>query len=150
MTKKQRIANKEILIVLDKLNLLNKIPKEIILTMKSNQDDNWIFIYNDKLKLEEQKLTRQSIIFFSSLYYMYICDNNSEKEIIKRICQENEKKANEETMSKLNNLNKKNSSFEQTRQNENVKADEKMIELKKENFFEKLINKVKNFFKYKM
>lgn len=105
MTIKQKIANKEILIVLDKLNLINQIPKDIILSMKNNQNKDWNFVYDDTLRLEQQKLTRQSIILFSNLYYMYICENHKEREKIRLICSENEKKASQEAMEKLRNLN---------------------------------------------
>lgn len=101
MTTKEKIANKEVLIILDSLNLTDKIPEKVLKYMESNQDENWKFTYNKNLKLEEQKLTRQTIILFSSLYYLYICENINEKERLKNIYIENERKYNEECKKKL-------------------------------------------------
>ena len=146
MTNAQRIANKEVLIILNKLNLINQIPKNIILNMQNNQDENWNFIYNDNLPLDKQKLNRKSIIMFSALYYKYICKDSNEREKIKMILQENEKKAIAQTEEKLNNLNKK--TFETSSNVEaNEQAKNELIETKKVNFIQKFINSIKKFFK---
>ena len=146
MTNAQRIANKEVLIILNKLNLINQIPKNIILNMQNNQDENWNFIYNDNLPLDKQKLNRKSIIMISALYYKYICKDSNEREKIKMILQENEKKAIAQTEEKLNNLNKK--TFETSSNVEaNEQAKNELIETKKVNFIQKFINSIKKFFK---
>lgn len=147
MTFKQKIANKEVLIILDKLNLMDKIPKDLLGAMKNNQDESWSFIYNDNLKLEEQKMTRQTIILFTSLYFMYICEDNTEKEKLKKIYIENEKRHNEETMNKLNNLNGRPNSFELSENPKNKNLEMQMIEVKNENFIQKIISKIKKIFK---
>lgn len=104
MINAQRIANREVLIVLNKLNLINAIPKDIILNMQNNQDENWKFVYNDAFPLDKQKLSKKSIIMLVALYYKYICKDKDEKEKIKIILQENEKKAITQAEDKLNNL----------------------------------------------
>lgn len=111
MTTNQKRANKEVLVILNKFNMIDKIPKNVIESMKNNQDENWIFVYNDALKLEEQKLIRQSVILFTTLYYMYICDNKEEKENIKGIYKENDKKVeqNNDFEAFLKNVKKGNS-----------------------------------------
>lgn len=147
MTLKQKIANKEVLIILDKLNLMDKIPTDVLAAMKNNQDESWSFVYNDNLKLEEQKITRQTIILFTSLYFIYICEDNNEKEKLKKIYMENEKKHNEETMNKLNNLNMRTNSFELSEKPKNKNQEMQMIEVKNENFIQKIISKIKKIFK---
>lgn len=144
MTQKQRIANKEILIVLNKLNLTNKIPKDILLGMQNNQDENWNFVYIDNVPLDKQKLTRQSIIMFSNLYYMYICKDNTERQKIKDILQENEKRQYEEMTDRLNNLNRRES---YTIKTTNIEEEKKqLVEVKKESFIKKIINIIKSLF----
>lgn len=144
MTAKQKIANKEILIVLSKLNLVDKIPKDIISSMKNNQDDNWNFVYEDGVPLDKQKLTRQSIIMFSNLYYMYICKDNTERQKIKDILQENEKRQYEEMTDRLNNLNRRES---YTIKTTNIEEEKKqLVEVKKESFIKKIINIIKSLF----
>ena len=147
MTIKQKIANKEVLIVLSKLNLLNKIPKDIILSMQNNQDEDWNFVYNDSLPLDKQILTRQSILMFSNLYYMYICEDNAEKEKMKSIMQENERKANEEMNARLNNLNGKPSVVSPSKIEENNQNENQLVKPEKISFIRKIINKIKRFFK---
>ena len=147
MTLKQKMANKEVLIILDKLNLMDKIPKDLLDAMKNNQDESWSFTYNDNLKLEEQKITRQTIILFTSLYFMYICEDNTEKEKLKKIYIENEKRHNEETMNKLNNLNERPNSFELSEKPKNKNTETQMIYVKNENFIQKIIRKIKKIFK---
>lgn len=144
MTTKQKIANKEILIVLSKLNLVDKIPKDIISSMQNNQDENWNFVYIDNVPLDKQKLTRQSIIMFSNLYYMYICKDNTERQKIKDILQENEKRQYEEMTDRLNNLNRRES---YTIKTTNIEEEKKqLVEVKKESFIKKIINIIKSLF----
>lgn len=147
MTIKQKIANKEVLIVLSKLNLINKIPKDIILSMQNNQDKDWNFVYNDSLPLDKQRLTRQSILMFSNLYYMYICEDNAEKEKMKAIIQENERKANEEMKAKLNNLNGKSSVVSSSKTEESKQNDNQLVKPEKISFIQMIINKIRRFFK---
>lgn len=147
MTNNQRIANKEVLIVLNKLNLVNKIPKDIILGMQNNQDKNWEFVYNNSLPLDRQRLTRHSIIMFSNLYYMYICEDNAEKEKIKAIVTENERKSIELTKEKLNNLNGKASTFSPSEVENDKETKNQLIKSERVSFIQKIINAIRNIFK---
>lgn len=104
MTLVQKIANKEVLLILDKLNLKNKIPNEVLMGMAMNQDEAWNFVYKENVPLSKQRLTRQTIILLTSLYFLYICEDEAEKENLRRIYVENEEKKREETLNKLNNL----------------------------------------------
>lgn len=146
MTTKQKIANKEVLIILDKLNLTSKIPKELLVAMKNNQDESWNFVYNDNLKLEEQKMTRQTIILFTSLYFMYICEDNNEKENLKKIYMENEKRNSEETLNKLNNLNGRTKSFDSSEKQENEREEKQMIDTQTKKWHQKILKLIKRIF----
>lgn len=93
MTIAQRRANTEVLIILDKFNVTNEVPENIIQNMRENQDTDWKFEYDDNLKLEDQKITSQSAILFVTLYFMYICKSEEEKQELKKTFEENEKNA---------------------------------------------------------
>lgn len=84
-------ANFEVLVILNKFNLIDKIPEQVLLSMKQNQDENWNFVYDDNLELEEQKITKETAILLSSIYLRYICENQEEREELKKIYEENEK-----------------------------------------------------------
>ena len=92
MTLKQKIAIKEVIVILDKLDLLYKIPKSVLENLERNKEDRWEFVYNNNLKLEEQNITRETSILLSVLYLMYICEDDKEKQKLKSIYMENEKK----------------------------------------------------------
>lgn len=90
MTITERRANKEVLIILNELNLINQIPQNVYSNLYKNQDESWNFVYNPNLKLEEQKILRDTAVLFSTLYLMYVCKDNKEKSRLKLIYEENE------------------------------------------------------------
>ena len=95
MTLAQKRANNEVLVILNQFNLTNKIPQNVLKNIQENQDENWNFIYDDTLELEEQKIQRQTAILFSTLYLMYLCEDEKEKEELKQIYRENEQKSSQ-------------------------------------------------------
>lgn len=92
MTNEQKKINKELLIILDKLNYIDKIPNEIINNLKNNQDDSWKFEYDDNVPLEKQKIHRRTAVLLSDLYLMFICNDDREKESLIKIYRKNEEK----------------------------------------------------------
>lgn len=92
MTNIQKKANKEVLVIIDKFDLRERIPSKVIGNLENNKDDEWEFIYDDNLKLEEQKMLRQTAVLISTLYLMYICEDDAEKENLKLIYTQNETK----------------------------------------------------------
>ena len=87
----EKRAYKEALIILEKLNLLNYIPQEILNKIIENQDNEWDFQYDINKTLEEQVSSKETAILLSTLYLMYICDDINEKQELKKIYTENEK-----------------------------------------------------------
>ena len=72
--------------------------------MRTNRDLDWNFFYNDKLPLESQNILRMTAVILSTIYLMYICEDDLEKQELKALYEENEQKYNEESMKKLNNF----------------------------------------------
>jgi len=95
MTINQKRANKEVLVILKKFNLEKEIPNEVVKNIEENQDNDWNFVYDDSLELEEQNMLRETAILFSTLYLMYICKDNNEREELKQIYKANEEHFNE-------------------------------------------------------
>ncbi|MBQ9314022.1 MAG: hypothetical protein IJ220_03325 [Clostridia bacterium] len=91
----QKRANKEVLELLNHFHLSDKIPVTILKNMQENQDNNWSFTYDENCDLEDQKIQRETAVLFSTLYIMYICEDEKEKEELKQIYKENEQKFNQ-------------------------------------------------------
>lgn len=88
----QRKSYKETLIILNKLELTQKIPLNIIEKMKKEQDNNWNFKYDENLELKSQKILKNTAELLSVLYLKYICNNDNERKVLKSIYEENEKR----------------------------------------------------------
>ena len=80
----QKKAYKEILVILEELELKNDIPKDLIDMFKKEQDVNWNFNLEKDKPLEEQNLMKETTNLLSVLYMTYICkDKKEQKELIK-------------------------------------------------------------------
>lgn len=88
----QKRAYTEVLEVLEKLNFIDKIPNELIETMRREKDSKVIFIFDKSKPLREQMLSKKGAELLSLLYLTYICENQEEKEKLKKIYKENENK----------------------------------------------------------
>lgn len=58
---------------------LSKIPKQIIEKYINNRDKDYKFLYDENLKLEEQNISKLTIILFANLYIEYFLDENERK-----------------------------------------------------------------------
>lgn len=143
MTITEKRANKEVLIILNELNLLNQIPQDVCNNLYKNQDESWPFVYDSNLKLEEQRILRDTAVLFSTLYLMYICNDVEEKSRLKSIYEENEIK-NKETY-EFDTIVLKNS-------NENIEKtankDIEIVEIK-ETLLDKILKWIKSILKFK-
>lgn len=90
MTITQKRTNKELMEILNKFNLTGRIPRNVIDNIRNNQDENWVYTYDDNLELYEQKISKETAIMFSAIYLMYICDDEKEKEELREIYIKNE------------------------------------------------------------
>lgn len=96
--------------------------------------------------LETQNLERKTLAILAMLNLNYWCENEEEKQELIKAYSNNDKKRNEEIREKYNpdNIFKKENKEKKVEQNiEEITA---IIEYKKENFIQKLLNKIKKFF----
>lgn len=111
----------------------NKIPEDIRNSIKQLKDKNYIWNYDSSKELKEQKLNRKTIAMLAYLNTEYLL-NDEQKELMKKIHQNNEEKLEKNKQEKYNS----NNIFK----NHNVdKVKEvSLIEVKEEKWYRKLFN----------
>ncbi len=144
----RRNAYKEVYTVLQDLNEeeYNKIPPEVIETIKENSNEEYEFVLNDELELKEQLLLPETKAILFNLFRDYLATPVQKEKIIKMQTEER-KKLEEKKKQNYDNVDifktNKNKDVE-----EKVNIQElQLVQIKKEGFFRKVINKIKLFFK---
>lgn len=115
----------------------NVIPKTEIQFYENNCDKNYKYEYDVSLDIKEQTLSREANAVIVAIYMNYFA-NDRQKSIISEILKQNEVKENEQKREMCNpdDLFKNNNS-------ENLPIE---INEEKENFFKRIINKLKSIF----
>ena len=126
---------------------LSKIPKDIRQLIKDNKDKEYEWEYDDTKPLKDQNLNRDTIAFLSYLNMEYLL-NEEQKQLMQEIHEYNEKKLEEAKAEKygVDDLFKNKKSIQEEVEQKTNTQEQSMVEYK-ENFFKKLFNKIKNFFK---
>ncbi len=123
---------------------LEKIPEEIRNLIKENKDKDYVWQYDETKPLKEQGLNRDTIAFLSYLNMEYLL-NEEQKKLMEQIHKYNEEKAEAEKQNKYSTQDlfkdKKEIKSQITENTKNTK----MIVVK-ENFFTRIINKIKSLF----
>lgn len=142
MDKKYARAYTEVLEILKHIpeDEYNVIPKTEIQFYENNCDKNYKYEYNESLELKDQTISREANAVIVSIYMNYFA-NDRQKSIINQILKQNEIKAEEEKREKNNPDN-----IFKSEKSENLPIE---INQEKENFFRRIINKLKNIFSSK-
>ena len=144
----RRNAYKEVYIVLQDLNEedYNKIPPEIIETIKENSNEEYEFVLNDELELKEQLLLPETKAILFNLFRDDLA-TPVQKEKILKMQSEERKKVEEKKKQNYTNVDifktNKHKDVEEKANTQKLQ----LVQIKKEGFFRKLINKIKLFFK---
>ena len=144
----RRNAYKEVYIVLQDLNEedYNKIPPEIIETIKKNSNEEYEFVLNDELELKEQQLLPETKAILFNLFRDYLA-TPVQKEKILKMQSEERKKVEEKKKQNYTNVDifktNKHEDIEEETNNKQLQ----LVQIKEEGFFRKLINKIKVFLK---
>lgn len=144
----RRNAYKEVYIVLQDLNEedYNKIPPEIIETIKENSNEEYEFVLNDELELKEQLLLPETKAILFNLFRDYLATPVQKGKILKMQSEER-KKVEEKKKQNYTNVDifktNKHKDVEEKANTQKLQ----LVQIKKEGFFRKLINKIKLFFK---
>ena len=121
----------------------NKIPKERIDFYKENMDKDYCFIINPEIDLAKQNVSKEASAIIVTLYRDYFA-TEEQKEQLKELIRLNEKKSEIEKREKYNS----NDIFKDIAKEECKKTIDNTlpIEVKKDNFFKRLIDYIKSLF----
>lgn len=128
------------------IRYVEKVPKKMRDMFKNEKLQGYEPNIDKNIPLEEQKLERKTIAILAMLNLNYWCENEEEKKELIRAYSNNDKKRNEEIREKYNPDNifkNKNKEKEVEQIAEEITA---IVEYKKENFIQKLLNKIKRLF----
>lgn len=122
----------------------NRIPEKIWNFIETNKLINYDIIEVRK-NLWNGKISKEALNIYSALNFQYIIEDEFEKKMLSEIYHYNNNKTKtiEQTIFDVNYLN---DIFERKNNNSSKEKIELSI-IKKETFFDKILNKIKNFFK---
>ena len=125
---------------------LSKIPEDIRQIIKDNKDKEYIWKYDVSKELKDQNLNRDTIIILSYLNMEYLL-NEEQKQLMQQIHELNEKKLENAKAEKYgaDDLFKRNKTQKEEPKEAEQIQEQALVEYK-ENFFTKVISKIKNFF----
>ena len=132
----------EVYTVLKTLDLLSKIPKELVEYLKVNKDDSYKFYFFEEYPLEIQIDNKETDEFLSYIYLKYICESQEEKQQMKQEFIQNDVKEEEEKREKYNPDN----IFNKSEEVKEVEKVEESLAPVNESIFSKIISKIKSFF----
>lgn len=119
----------ELMKYIDK-NDLNKIPMDILITIKENRNEE----YTPKINFENinESLSKKARALYLWLYKTYIVEEKNEKVAINKILYDNEMKKNKDISYNIFNKNNK---------------ENQELVVYKENFIKKILSKIKEIFR---
>ena len=129
-------------------NEKDKISKELIENIKQNMDNEYPFKIDKNKSLLEQNLLPQTQAMLIKLYEKYLCSEEEKEKwnLYDKMCYAKLKKMKVEKYAGFSNI-------EEMRKEESkslvVNENTEIAEIKKENFVQKIIKKLKHFFKIK-
>ena len=124
---------------------IDKLPFDLFNMLKEKRDKDYTPWYDENLPLAKQNIKKEALAIIALLHLNYWCENEREKEEIKKILKDNEDKYQEELRKKYNpdDIFKKHISISNT-----VKEETALV-VYKESIFKKIINKIKRVFNLK-
>lgn len=124
----------------------NKIPKELREFFKKEKDNNYEKKIDANQLIKEQDLKEETLAIIALLNLQYWCEDETEKERLKKIYAQNENKYQEALKEKYNT----NNLFKNRKKdiaNSNTVSDTSLIKYKKYTIFTKIKNYILNFIK---
>lgn len=130
--------------LLDEYNR-NKIPKKLMEFFKVEKDNNYTKVIDPKIPIKEQNLKKETLALIAMLNLQYWCEDEKEKQRLKKIYANNEIKYQEELRDKYN----PDDLFKTKQKNieTNHSQQTAMIEYKELSIFQRIKEFIKNIFK---
>lgn len=118
---------------------LDKIPMEMLQTIKENKNDE----YKPNINFEnlDNLMSKEAKELYIWLYITYMAESQEEKDRVRKILYENDMKAN-------SNLKLNDDIFKKKTENKSEIENNSLVEYK-QSFIQKIIKKIKMFFKRK-
>lgn len=126
--------------------LLEKIPSNLLNTIKENKHKSYMFNYDKNKSLIEQKISEKAKDLISAIYLRYICGEEEKKELIE-ICKQNDFKNKEKNIldtrvtKKVEIKNEVCDDVKKTEENNSLVVEEK--------WYKRFINLIKKIFRFK-
>lgn len=132
--------------LLDEYNR-NKVPKKLREFFKKEKDNTYTKTINPNIPINEQNLKEETLALIAVLNLQYWCEDEKEKQRLKKIYSDNEMKHQEKLREMYNpddvfKSKKKQELSENEIPSEEIQENVAMVEYKREN----LIDKIKRFF----
>jgi hypothetical protein len=130
--------------LLDEYNR-NKIPKKLMEFFKVEKDNNYTKVIDPNVPIKEQNLKKETLALIAMLNLQYWCEDEKEKQRLKKIYANNEIKYQEELRDKYNpdDLFKTKQKTIETNHSQQTA----MIEYKELSIFQRIKEFIKNIFK---
>lgn len=130
--------------LLDEYNK-NKVPQKLREYFKKEKDENYIKIINPNQPIKEQNLKKETLALIAMLNLQYWCEDEEEKERLKKVYAVNKNKYQKELSEKYNSSNLFKNKKKTVKNAEEIT----MIEYKKNTIFNKFKNLMKNMILFK-
>lgn len=128
---------KEVYVVLEKLEILKKLPNKFVQFIIENKNDEYKFEYENNKKLMEQNISEESKQILTVIYQDFLCTKEQSDELNKILIQI--EKREQEELSKKYSYEKLFPKQEENQVNQIIQENTQMIEYK-ENIFKRFIN----------
>ena len=137
---------KEIYVILNKLGLFYKLPRELKEYISENQSSSYEYDFNIDLPLIYQINNEKTKEYISYLFLKYINDNDNEKRILLEKYEKNEELQQEELVKRYNLDDIFKSRNKIVPQGEQPSEETRMTVVQKEKWYQKIFNLIKNIF----
>lgn len=129
---------------------INKIPKKLREFFREEKDQNYKKGINPNEPIKNQDLKEETLGIIALLNLQYWCEDEQEKERLKKVYAQNEKIYQEALQIKFNpdNIFKNRQNISSDFNNTDTESTA-MIEFKEKNFLQKIFDKIKNLFNRK-
>ena len=125
--------------------MLRKIPARMKKVIRENKNKEYEFYYDESKELMNQDIYMQTKDFLAIIYITFMC-NKDDKERILRLCRESDKKIIR-FRERLAQQNRENLFSSKRKVEKQKPKEETALVVSEKNWFTKLLNKIKSFFK---
>jgi hypothetical protein len=129
---------------------INKIPLKLREFFKEEKDKEYKKQIDSEIPIKDQNLKSETLAIIAMLNLQYWCEDEQEKERLKKVYAQNEKTYQEDLQIKFNpdNIFKNRQNISSDFNNTDTKTTA-MIEFKEKNFLQKILDKIKKLFNRK-